>query len=492
MNDSDFIRELSPELTEYYLKARQVYSDSPELCLVFLRSYAHDLCAVIAEGDKAVEELTTLFRRVEKLEKKGYITPQLAEKFHTLRKDANKGAHPEQFNIDKRDYHRLALANMEICCQLAEQAYWLLRKTAPPAYRFEKPRQDSIKDLCYAALVAADPEAQYLVGLSLRSRAEEARLLALQNAEKSGASIVNLDDSQRIFERANYLFAQAAFQDHVKAMYEHGCVLLLKNSEEEIAGVEWIRRAALAGYDSALSRLGLMYFNGTPVVKQDVELALEYLEKAAITEHPEALTLLGAVYFEGSEVERDIEKGFQYSYKGAVAGYPEAQYNLSLYYLDGLSGRVDLENGLKWLSLSVEQQCSKAEILLASLYVDGDLVSRDRDKAYELYLRAIYKNDLEAMLEFALLSKDNVFNKSNHLSSAADYLQLCYENSEEGSSLREIIIKESPVVLKKLRKWMKKGKLTAREYEEAVLVSSLFDKKNLPVKDRKKRLAELL
>lgn len=492
MNDEDFIKEVSPDILEYYLKAKQVFTDSPELSLVFLRSYAYDLCGLIGKYEKSVIELTTLFRRVEKLVRKRYLAQELAELFHDIRKDANKGAHPEQFNITKKQYHSLALANMKKCCVLTEKVYLQIKQVEPPAYTFSEPADDSIKDLCYEALINHDAEAQYLVGLTLKSKGELARQVAFEEAEDAGVALVNIDLSDALLRQAEHLFEQAAHQDHTRAMYKYGCLLMQKGTgKDDERGIQWLERAAFDGYDSALSRMGLMYFSGTEVVTQNRRLAMDYLERAAETEHPEALTLLGAIYFEGGEVEADIERGYDYSYKGALAGYPEAQYNLSLYYLEGLSGTIDNEKGLEWLRQSVEQGCSKAEMHFASILVSGAILPKDTDKAYELYVSAVSKNDVEAMLEFALFCKDDIFSRKNHLVEAADYLQLAYEQAGDERAVQELVLQEAAVVVERLREYIATVPLTQQEFNRAYLVSELFDEYGVPCSRRKERITEI-
>ncbi len=492
MNDEDFIKGVSPDILEYYVKAKQVFTDSPELSLVFLRSYAYDLCGFVGNNEKSVIELTTLFRRVEKLVRKRYLSPDLAELFHDIRKDANKGAHPEQFNITKEQYHSLALTNLKKCCALTEKVYFQTKETVAPEYVFLEPATDSIKDLCYEALIHHDSEAQYLVGLSLKSKGVTIRQEEIVEAEDENLSVINIDQSDALFSQAEHLFEQAALQNHVKGMYEYGCFLLQKDSRESgELGVEWLDRAAFNGCESALSQMGLMYFNGTDIVAKNRQMALEYLERAAEKEHPEALTQLGAIYFEGKEVDADTQKGFDYSYKGALAGYPEAQYNLSLYYLEGLSGIVDNEKGLEWLTQSVEQDCSKAEMHLASILVEGLILPKDIEKAYELYLSAVGKGDVEAMIEFSLLCKDDSFSKRGYQVQAADYLQLSYEQADEGSAIREVVLEEAPVVVERLHQYLADTQLTEDEFSKAYLVSVLFDENGEPYTDRKERLAEI-
>lgn len=492
MNDEDFIKELSADILEYYLKAKQVFTDSPELSLVFLRSYAYDLCGLVGNHENSVIELTTLFRRVEKLVRKRYLTQDLAELFHDIRKDANKGAHPEQFNITKQQYHSLALANLKKCCVLTEKVYSQVKIADPPPYVFYAPSNDSIKDLCYEALIHQDSEAQYFVGLSLKSKGEALRQVEFLEAEETELFLGNTNGSESFLRQAEHLFEQAAHQNHIKAMYEYGCVLLQKeNKNSDALGVEWINRSAVNGYDSALSRMGLMHFSGTGIVVQDRQLALGYLERAAAAEHPEALTQLGAIYFEGRDVGVDTQKGFDYSYKGALAGYPEAQYNLALYYLEGLSGTIDNAKGLDWLSQSVDQGCSKAEMHLASILVEGRILPGDREKAYDLYLSAVSKDDLEAMIEFALLCKDDIFSKDDHLVESADYLQLSYERAGEGSAIGEIVLEEAPAVVERLRQYMVNSQIKQEEFNKAYLVSELFDDKGAPYIDRKERIADI-
>lgn len=173
MNDSDFIKYFSPDLYQHYCRAKQVYNDAPELSLVCLRSYINDLCVLLSDNKVSTIKQKSLHDHIKNLLDDGCITRSVSDLLHNLRIDANKGAHPEQFkSITNDQFHELASFNLKKCCEITENIYLSVKNSAPPSYTFEEPLKDSIKELCYTAIMNTDPEAQYFVGLSLKSKAE--------------------------------------------------------------------------------------------------------------------------------------------------------------------------------------------------------------------------------------------------------------------------------------------------------------------------------
>ena len=493
MNDSEFIKEFSPELYKHYCKAKQVYSDAPDLSLVCIRSYVNGLCALLYNTFIPKGEQTNFYYRIRDLVRKRGIYTSVADALRDIQQDGNKGAHSEQFkDIDFNLFQELAYNNLQRCCELTEKIYLSLKNEAAPTYTFEDPLQDSIKDICYEATMNSDPEAQYFVGLSLKSKADVARKQEIQDAVDTNSVTVKVDLSERLLKHSQYWFKQAASNHHTKAMFEYGYALLLAGSpEEKNSGIPWIEKAAADGYDSALAKLGHIYLYGTHALVKDEKLAVEYLEKAAVSEHPEALTTLGAMYLDGIAMEVNHKKGFEYSYKGAVAGYPEAQYNLSQLYFSGKGAILNNREGLRWLQKSADQGCSEAIALMAFQYLNEDICPVDTEKSYNLYLDAIRHNNLEAMLEFALLCGDNHFLKKDHLVDAANYLQLCYENSSHDMALREKAYTNSPNIIKKLRQLLTSGNLSGIELDNVFLMSTLFDQKGYPYPDRNAQITKL-
>lgn len=493
MNDDDFIKGFSEGLYGHYNKAKQVYNDAPALSLIHLRGYINDLCVIISCNNKEIVGLETSFERIEMLCDHQYIGSYISGVLHEIRKDTNKGAHPEEYSdlsVDK--FYELAELNLKKCCKIIEKLYFKINQEVPPRYNFEKPEKNSLKDLCYEAVINSDPEAQYLVGFSLKSKADSVREKELKESKQNHSSFINISESESIIEKSKYWFEQSAYQYHPKAMYEYSCMLRRNGIPEEmVKGDEWVERAANEGEDNALSALGLMYIHGTETIKQDYKKAFVLLEKAAKSGHPAALTNLGAMYADGTGGVIDFEKAFEYSLKGALAGYPEAQFNVSNFYFKGSWVGENNEKGLYWLEKSVNQGLSRASMKMACLYMIGEILPKDTEKAYKLYWDAINSDDIEAMFSFAMACNENLFNKKSHIVEAANMLQLCYERANDDNPIRKQAYEASPFVVKKLHKYMQNSHFDQREFENALLANKLFDDKGFPCPNRRDRMKDI-
>lgn len=101
---------------------------------------------------------------------------------------------------------------------------------------------------------------------------------------------------------------------------------ILKNDPATAAA--WFHRSALQGYADAQFNLGLMYANGEGGLEKDAVKAVEFFRKAAAQGNADAQNNLGAMYHLGEGVTRDLTKAKEWYTKAAAQGNTDAQANL--------------------------------------------------------------------------------------------------------------------------------------------------------------------
>ena len=141
-------------------------------------------------------------------------------------------------------------------------------------------------------------------------------------------------------------------------------------------GVEYRKRRTErieANDPVALSQMGMDLCDG-----DDCNSAFEYLTKASELGDSEAHFLLGMMYYEGEGVEKDDEKSNYHWEKAAIGGHPIARYNLA---------GIDEENG------NIERSV-KHHIIAANLGYEESMKALWRNYS----ARNITKEDLEAAL----------------------------------------------------------------------------------------------
>lgn len=198
------------------------------------------------------------------------------------------------------------------------------------------------------------PGAQWLVGLAhatglgaVRNVEEGMRLLQL--AANSGHARAQYDLAELLVKqpgvashaRAVQLFAAAARQEHLAAMYRLGMLyrsgdvpdaapaarVAARHAPHLVRAVEWLARAAERGHREAQYELGQMHAQGlgTP---QDFEQALPCYLKAAALGHAKAQFNLGFLHSHGQGVEQDYLKAYEWYAISETSGYALAKQNV--------------------------------------------------------------------------------------------------------------------------------------------------------------------
>jgi S1-C subfamily serine protease len=118
--------------------------------------------------------------------------------------------------------------------------------------------------------------------------------------------------------------------------------------------VEELKAKAEAGDAESEYRLGLCYFKGRGVTK-DEAVAFRWSRKAAEQNYAPAQNNLGAAYATGRGVVKDNAAAFKWYRKAAEQNYAVAQNNLGAAYFNGQGVVKDYVEGYKWWLLAAAQ-----------------------------------------------------------------------------------------------------------------------------------------
>jgi len=206
--------------------------------------------------------------------------------------------------------------------------------------------------------------------------------------------------------------AMSALQTHLEA--EQMRLLLAQHlkmaSEAEAKGdfaaaVKWCEKAAEAGNDNAMYKLGLARLNGNGLPR-DLSKALEWFGKAADAGNGDAMFKLGLAYYGGEGVEKDHVKAVEWYEKAAKAGSSEAMHNLGAMYYSGESMPKNSRKAVDWLARAAEQGNTQAMYNLAVAYYNGDGIAKDYPQAVEWFRKSAEAGNTSAMYNLALAYLD--------------------------------------------------------------------------------------
>lgn len=480
MNDLELVRRLDRRLVDDYRLARSYCLDVPTFALVHLRSIAHRLTTWLGERADLEFHSKNLYDRIEQLARAKVIDMRLARKLHKLRGDGNKGAHPEKYHLSLEQLVQLAGKSVKDTARLCAEVFPLLHGgEEAPQWQFEPVDVVAGRELCYRAVMEDDPEAQYLVGLSLKARALMHQERAHSFAAANDGQAPDMSDARRTLEQAAYWFRRAA-AENPSARFEHGVALLngYGGERDPQAAVRLIEEAAEQGVADALALVGYFYLAGSQGYGQDPVKAEQYLSQAAEQDQPEAMANLGVLYYQGLLGQPDLARARTCSEQAALAGYPHAQYHLAVMLFAGEGGEANEDAALGWLQQAAEQHYPEALADLAQRTLDGDGVEANPAAAVTLYQEAIRYGRLpRAMFELALAHFDGEV-PNRDLVEAGTLLHQAFSYAIPDSELSEAIWQMAPELVQQLD-----HALTAEFEENEALaeVRGRFDESGYPL-----------
>lgn len=178
-------------------------------------------------------------------------------------------------------------------------------------------------------------------------------------------------------ENAIVSYTQLIIQGNAEAMNALGMIYskgIGVTANEEL-GIEWMEKAANAGYAKAYYNLAILYTEKEPVK------AINYFEKAAIAGYNIAWQKWGAMLLKGDGVPQDYPIALSVFKKGADKGDSSCIYSLGYMYYKGFGCTQDYNNAVKQFELASEKGNLAAMYMLGLCYRNGYGITIDTEIA---------------------------------------------------------------------------------------------------------------
>lgn len=236
------------------------------------------------------------------------------------------------------------------------------------------------------------------------------------------------------------------------------------------AAVDYLLKAAEAGYARAQNYIGICYRDGENLPEDPAEAA-EWFRKSAEQGFALAAANLGWCYDAGSGVETDPAAAVRWYEQAAGAGDATAQFNLAVHYEQGLGVEQDKAAALTWFRKAAEQgfdrATQEAERLTEDLETEQQFAEKRLEQA-EFHFRSACKD--------ALVKGAESFEASEQLQERARILKLPRDNARRlfeqekemhAGQERQLVSKDSQQQFRTLcAKAIADGEVTVEEREK--------------------------
>ena len=207
------------------------------------------------------------------------------------------------------------------------------------------------------------------------------------------------------------------------AMYDVALWLSSKDSPDASTILSYYQKAADAGHEEAMLRLGLIYDDGEIVTKDDVQAA-KWFEKSAEAGNSTGMNNIAYAYRYGSGVQQDYKKAIYWYNKAVDAGNDVSMCNLARMYRDGEGTTQNYKAARKLYRLAVDLGNTDAMVELAGMYREGTGVPKNVSMAVDLYRKAAEAGDSSAMTWLGIFRLDGWGDSSNiNKTSAAEWFR---------------------------------------------------------------------
>jgi TPR repeat protein len=163
-----------------------------------------------------------------------------------------------------------------------------------------------------------------------------------------------------------------------------------------------IEGTAEKGSAVAQNLLGNMHFYGVGVEK-DYAAALRWYRKAAAQNHPGPQNLIGLCFENGWGVKKDYGEALRWYRKAAEQNHAGGQYNLGVMHECGFGVEKDVKEAARWYRKAAEQNLPSAQNWLGVLYQNGRGVEKDYAEALRWYRKAAEQNISTAQNSLGIL-----------------------------------------------------------------------------------------
>ncbi len=169
-------------------------------------------------------------------------------------------------------------------------------------------------------------------------------------------------------------------------------------AQSSAEAAKWYRRAADAGYATALGAMGLMSLTKAVGLARDDESAVTFCCDESKTKKDERIAMVfGAMEKQQIKDTAALKEAAQWLQKGAQQGDSNAQFLYGYMAAGGIGMEKNLAEGVKWIRLAATQDAS-AQAMMGTLYMHGGAgVERDPSEGVRRLREAAEKGVPQAM-----------------------------------------------------------------------------------------------
>ena len=237
-------------------------------------------------------------------------------------------------------------------------------------------------------------------------------------------------------KKAKEWLVKAADNHNEKAEKKLNSLADEKHQEQQILGFEKILEDAINGSAEAQYELGMRYLLGYKI-PPDENLGIHWIKEATKQQHALAQYQFGNHLLKHKKSETDLETAIEYLVLSAKQNVNAARSAVKKFYEFGYADLVDATYGdvtaqfriaqsylnsaelqqqqlsIKWLELATKGNHLPSIITLAELYENGNIVAKNIEQAFNLYLEAAKIDNTIASVTLDELLKQGVGNNEN-------------------------------------------------------------------------------
>lgn len=205
-------------------------------------------------------------------------------------------------------------------------------------------------------------------------------------------------------ESAIATYTLLASQDNAEAMNALGMIYSkgVGISANEALGLEWLEKAANAGYAKAWYNLGQLY------KENDAVKAMSYFEKAATSGYNIAWQKWGAMLLKGDGVSQDYPYALNVFKQGANKDDSGCIYSVGYMYYKGFGCTQDYNQAVQQFELAAQKGNLAAMYMLGLCYRNGYGITIDTERAKYWLNKSAAMGFKNAEIELADSEAENV------------------------------------------------------------------------------------
>jgi uncharacterized protein len=251
---------------------------------------------------------------------------------------------------------------------------------------------------------------------------------------------------------------------HAPCMYSRG-IYYKGDVARKGEAVEWIRRAADAGYAKAQAELANVFERGE-LAPRDFAAAFQWYEKAVASGDGDAMVGLGNMYLGARHVARDAERAITYFERASAIGHAEGMAKLAFFHMQPGPRPLDYARSRTLAEQSASLGHGEGSYVLAHLHLYGLGVPVDRSKAFGLARESALRQGHQASQAGKLLFAELVLAGAGEPTDHDEVRRLLHELAENNNVsaqyllgkeyLRDRLVRPDPSAA---RRWLERAAL---------------------------------